>query len=709
MVLINGLTSLLLASFVVIQQPAAQGDHSRSVRRIAATARLAAQEYRLGVQDGKVVLAAEVDEAVLFLTEARRTAALLPPDISRPTIAELNAILGLVAARVSGDSVAARVAGLSGRLADQLGVSLDELPPQMPTLARGADVFQANCASCHGALGRGDGPAAPGLDPVPSNLADAPSLRDVTPLDYYQKITIGVAGTAMPAFESKLSFDDRWAAAAYATVLRLPAPAGEVPPALRAFTTSARMSDEALARAIAPNLDPSDRTSLARVAAVRNYQLVELAGNAAGPVFRQVRAQIDTAVELARSGQGDAASTTAFDAYMSFEQVEPQVRAQDNGLASDLEATFAALRTRASGGATEQELASLRTRLLEDLEKAERSLGDTMSPANLFVSSLGLMLREGLEAILILGALVTMLVKMGAGHRKRDVHIGAGAAIIASLLTAVVLTTLIRLSPGSQEALEGITMMIAVVMLFYVSYWLLSKMEVGRWNRFVKGKVEDALTSGSALALASVAFLAVYREGFETVLFYKALFLAGGSQAAAMPVVGGILVGSVVLVAVYYAINRFGVRIPLKPFFAVTSAFLYYMAFVFAGKGMVELQEGGLVSYTPVDWAPRIPEMGIYPTVETLLAQGVLLLLFVFALVWTFLIEPRRIKVTSELVPEPVAPRREVRFERGKSPVDRDMIRSLERMDADLAELRAEVERLKQKLLSPKSGSSYQR
>lgn len=709
MVLISGLASLLLANMALVQAPAPGGDHTQSVRRIAATARLAAQEYRLGVQNGKIVLPAEVEEAELFLTEARRTAGLLPPDISRSTIREIDAILALVAGLAPGDSVAARVSTLSGQLSQRLGVSLDELPARVPTLARGAEVFQANCASCHGTLGRGDGPAAAGLDPPPANLADAGGLSDVTPLDYFQKITIGVTGTAMPGFESRLSFDDRWAAAAYATVLRLPAPAGEVPPALRAFATSARMSDAALAQTVAPNADPGSPAALSRVAAVRNYQLVELAGNAAGPIFTQVRGQIDSAIELARAGQGGPASTTAFDAYMTFEQVEPQVRAKDNGLAVDLEASFAALRTRAAGGATPQEIQSIRSQLLADLEKAERALGDTMSPANLFVSSFGLMLREGLEAILILGALVTMLMKMGAGHRKRDIHIGAGAAILASLLTAVVLTTLIRLSPGKQEALEGITMMIAVVMLFYVSYWLLSKMEVGRWNRFVKGKVEDALTSGSALALASVAFLAVYREGFETVLFYKALFLAGGSDAGAMPVIAGILAGSVILVAVYYAINRFGVKIPLKPFFAVTSAFLYYMAFVFAGKGMVELQEGGLMSYTPVSWAPRIPEMGIYPTVESLVAQGVLVFLFLVALAWTFLIEPRRMKVTSELVPEPAKSRMDTRSQIEGIQVDRDVIRSLERMDADLAELRAEVERLKQKLTTPRSGSGYKR
>jgi len=158
----------------------------------------------------------------------------------------------------------------------------------------------------------------------------------------------------------------------------------------------------------------------------------------------------------------------------------------------------------------------------------------------------------------------------------------------------------------------------------------------------VKSKVQDALSSGSGLALAAAAFLAVYREGFETVLFYKALFLSGGHNGGAMPIMGGILVGSIVMVGVYIAINRFGLRLPLKPFFGFTSAFLYYMAFVFAGKGVAELQEGALISTTILPGWPRVPALGIYPTVESLLAQALLVALLMVALVWIFVIAPRR-------------------------------------------------------------------
>jgi high-affinity iron transporter len=190
----------------------------------------------------------------------------------------------------------------------------------------------------------------------------------------------------------------------------------------------------------------------------------------------------------------------------------------------------------------------------------------------------------------------------------------------------------------------------------------------------------------------------------ETVLFYKALLVAGPASGAVMPVVVGILAASAVLGVVYILINRFGVRLPLKPFFGVTSAFLYYMAVVFMGKGIAELQGGGVVPITVVSWAPQIERLGIYRTVESLAAQGVLLLLLLGALVWTFYLEPRRLRVTQELVPDPVEPtpadREAAPAVESSSgiPFEVDLLRSLERMDADLAELRAEVERLKTRL-----------
>jgi hypothetical protein len=167
-------------------------------------------------------------------------------------------------------------------------------------------------------------------------------------------------------------------------------------------------------------------------------------------------------------------------------------------------------------------------------------------------------------------------------------------------------------------------------------------------------------------------------------------------------VLGGIACAALVLAVIYLLINRFGVKLPLKPFFGVTSAFLYYMAFVFAGKGVAELQGGGVLPVTVVSWAPQVERLGIYRTVESLAVQGLLAVLLLAALLWTFYLEPRRLRVTQQLVPEPSprAPEPPSAESAVSTPFETDILRSLERMDADLAELRAEVERLRARLLA---------
>jgi high-affinity iron transporter len=637
MTLISAALPVLLSIFptVPVQQVALAPDQAAVVRRVAATAILAAQEYRIGVVDGRIVALAEVEEARLFLEEARRSAGGLPSNSATNPVATLDSLLALVKRLVPPDTLDARVRAFATGLAERYGVSLEELPARTPDLAHGAEVYRSNCAGCHGDLGRGDGPMAAALDPAPSNLADWPSLQDQSPLDFYRRVSIGVVGTAMPAFEARLPPRDRWAAALYASTLRLPPVSGEAPSELRNFAATGKMSDAELLDSLGAAEDGSGG-GLAMLAAVRSHQ----DQSAAAEVLARVRAEVDSAYAMARTGD-PGAGTMALNAYMTFEQVEREVRGKDPGLAAELETEFAALRAAATQGPG-ADLDGARTRLTAGLHRVDGLLGEALSPVNLFIQSFVIMLREGLEAILIVGALMTFLAKMGAADRRRHVNAGVLVAIVASLLTALALETVFHFSPAHQEALEGLTMVAATAVLFYVSYWLLSKMEVVKWNHFVKSKVHDAVSSGSALALASAAFLAVYREGFETVLFYKALIISAGPTAGVTPIAGGMLLGALLLVGIYIAVNRFGVRLPLKPFFAVTSAFLYYMAFVFAGAGIAELQEGGFVSMTPVSWAPRIPALGIHPTAETLAAQGVLIALALVALVWTFVIEPRR-------------------------------------------------------------------
>jgi high-affinity iron transporter len=195
---------------------------------------------------------------------------------------------------------------------------------------------------------------------------------------------------------------------------------------------------------------------------------------------------------------------------------------------------------------------------------------------------------------------------------------------------AVVLRTALANAPASREVIEGATMLVAVVVLFSVSYWLVSKVESARWQAFIKEKVGTALSKGSTHALALVAFLAVFREGAETALFYQAL-LARGPQVLT-PVAAGFVVGAMALVAVWLGFHRFGLRLPLRAFFATTSAMLYTLAFIFMGKGLRELQEGNALPITPLDGWPYLDVIGLYPSLETLAGQAILAALALFAL-----------------------------------------------------------------------------
>lgn len=706
MTLLALLFGLLFAPAPAPPQAQETSAEAPAARRLAAMANLAALEYRLGVRDGKVIAEPEVEEARLFLAESRRNAEKLSGTTATEAVTQLDRLLSMVNATASPDSVEAGVNALLNRLSRELRIPLDEIPAEAPSLARGREVFQSTCSSCHGSSGRGDGPVAVALSPRPQDLADAAALVASSPLDFYRRITVGTAGTAMAPFEHSLSPEDRWAVALYASTLRLPRPSSRpAPDSLEAFATSARMSDAEVLAALGPG------ATLADVAAIRILPVGS--SSAMEAVFARVRRELDSAYAYAQSGHPDEARAMAMDAYITFERVERDLRVKDPALTSSIEAAFESLRNKAGTGASPSQLATIRRDLAAALERAERTIADKASGSNLVMQSFLILVREGLEAILVIGALIAFLVRTGNAHRRREIHLGVGAAVALSLLTALALETVFVLSKRHQEGLEGVVMLLAAGTLFFVSYWLLSKMEVAKWNRFVRSRMEQALTRGSALALASVAFLAVYREGFETVLFYKALAISGGTPGTAtwLPILAGILAGSAVLAVVYVAINRFGVRLPLKPFFAVTGTLLYYMAFVFAGKGIAELQESGAIGLTPLGWVPRVPAMGIYPTAESIGVQGVLLLLALVGAGWLLVPKwaSRRQHVSasssSDDLSNSEAPSRrdDQTTRRPAEPpsgpaAEASLLRSIDRIETDLAEVRVELERMRERV-----------
>jgi high-affinity iron transporter len=669
----------------------AQEDHP--VQRVANIVSVAVEEYKKGVDEhGRLISRDEYDEAAGFLSDARAASTRLSGDR-----AVARALLDSIIAAVAAKQPPANLEALSQRFATALGSDAAlELPRKAIDVAAGERLYQAQCSTCHGPRGLGDGPSAAALNPKPPALASDSVMRDVTPAMIFRKVSVGVTGTAMPAFGSKLSADDRWNIVMYLATLRstpsqvaegeglyaqgcvechgatglgdgtLERTLSKVPPELGSIAWQVERTDAQLADAIragipgtpmppASSLTPQQmRNVVAYIRSLPTREAVISAAQSTSPA-RSADAAANTSLSLldqsltaARNGRSSEAYDRAFDAYVAFEPIETPARARDPGVVASMEKLFADFK-----GAVRSDDLRGAERARDAIDANMQRVVDLTRPAGsgseAFFQSFLIILREGFEAILVIGAVVAFLLKTGHRERLRSIWTGMVLALICSGLTAIVLRTVLRAIPATQEIIEGATLLVAVAVLFSVSYWLISRVEAAKWQQFIREKVNTALEHGGGRALAFVAFLAVYREGAETALFYQALFNEGAHVA--LPISLGIVVGFGALAVIFTLFYRFGVRIPLRPFFSVTSVLLYYMAFVFTGKGIRELQEGNVVPISVIRGMPTVDALGLYPTWQTLLAQLVLLGLFVFAVAKTFW--PKRSVALPTVVPAP--------------------------------------------------------
>jgi len=370
-------------------------------------------------------------------------------------------------------------------------------------------------------------------------------------------------------------------------------------------------------------------------------------------VVHEIESVLSRGVDAYAEGRIDNAKASVSEAYFNgFEGsgMETAVGLYiSTGRKSELESMFNDIRKAMAASASVEDVKEkigLLARALENDAKKlpEKGEGKRESPYTTFVNSFIIILREGFEAILVISAINAYLAKTGQKENVKAVYKGAGIAIVASIFTAILLQTVIQISGAGKEAMEGITMLFATAVLFYVSYWLITKIEISRWQHYIKSKVESSLTKGNILALGFAAFLAVYREGAETILFYQALYSTSDGNSGA--IVAGFIAGSLLLVGLFVLIKYGSVRIPIGPFFAVTSALLYYLAFTFAGKGIRELQEAEWVSSIYIEKFPTIGFLGIYPTWEGILLQAILILALLVAIVYSFVLRPYKEMIT---------------------------------------------------------------
>jgi len=366
------------------------------------------------------------------------------------------------------------------------------------------------------------------------------------------------------------------------------------------------------------------------------------------------RELVADSVELYEHGRVEASYEAARNAYLDhFEYVEIPLRVRDEALTLALEEDFATLRNGIEAGVPVDEVEGTALELARGLDRVERRLSDPglAAPALAFLSSFVILFREGIEAVLVIAAILGYLEASRNTQYRGAVLKGVGAAALATVVTFVAATWFLRVAPLQRELLEAATALLAVAVLFYVSFWLVTRLEHRRRMEFVKARVWTAATTGSTLALAGVGFTAVYREGFETVLFYGAL--TSFAEGLGEWVAAGALAGVAALALIAVLVFRAGRRLPVKAFLTTAVILVMALSVAFIGNAVRTLQQAAVLSVTFLEGVPRLPIFladltGWHPTRETLVAQAVLALVYVAGGVWTFAVLPRREKRAQE-------------------------------------------------------------
>ena len=622
----------------------ARAQPGQSLRRAVALLDYVAGDYPRAVgPKGEVLSPDEFAEQQNFVVEAARElrdeAGAQGADLAE----RLDALRARIESRAPPPEVTAQARAVRDEIAQRFRVAL--LPPRPPDVARGAALYGQACAACHGADGHAPPKEQRGLSTQPPSFAVADEVRTLSPQRIFSASTYGVPSTAMPGYEEALDDASRWDLAYHLLALAHPAPpdaqrglrlarAALLPTDYRELATQ---SDEALlTRLSAAGLSPQDREQA--LAALRAGPFAEERDASSG--IADSRRELQKALAQAAAGDRAGAKRTLISAYLDhFEAHEPRLRARDPQLVSDIEREFLAVRAAFDGGPGKggpggeagkggpSDPGPPAARLDALLEKADvRGPGGALIA---FVAALVISLREGVEAALLVAALLALLRKAGRTGDARAVHFGWAAALCGGALTWWASGALLGISGASREMVEGALQLVTAALLLYASHWLLAAASARRLVSFLSTRT---LQAGSALVVFGLAFAAIYREMFEVVLFFRGLLLESPGETSAVAL--GAAAGLLVLVALVAAFQKLGRRLKPRPLLLTCGVLLCLLAVLMVGNGVRALQQVGVVPLTV--WGGfEVRALGVYATREGILSQAIVLVVLVASALWT--------------------------------------------------------------------------
>ncbi|AIC23129.1 FTR1 family protein [Pseudomonas chlororaphis] len=589
-------------------------------------------DYPPTVEAGKVIDDSEYREQVEFLGVLQGLVADLP---AKPEKAELEqgiaSLNEAVKAKADGALVARQARQLGARLAVAYEVS--QAPIITPDPSRGAPLYVQHCSVCHGDTGAGDGPAGVGLTPPPANLRDAARTDQLSLYAIYNTLGLGVEGTDMPSFADQLDDRQRWDLATYIAGFT-------ADPAAAKGDKSYNLAD--LARQTPSEVEAAEGPQAAATFRAQRAQPPQVKRGPA-QLLDYTASTLDKSLAAYRAGDREQAYDLSVAAYLEgFELVESSLDNVDANVRKDTEKALMAYRQALQDGLpaeqVEQRLAAAKAKLTES---AGLLGSDGLSWSLSYISGLLILLREGLEAILVLAAILAFLRNTGQQSAVRSVNVGWALALLAGLATWALAAYVIDVSGSQRELLEGATALFASVMVLWLGVWMHDRRHAAAWQDYIKSSL---VGGGGRFGFAVLAFFSVYRELFEVILFYETLWLQAGPAGHNAVLAGG-ATALVLLFGLAWVILRGSAKLPLALFFGINAALLCALSVVFAGHGVKALQEAGVFGTRPVaffdfDW------LGIHADAYSLTAQAVAIVAIIVLYSRSRIAEKRRPQVS---------------------------------------------------------------
>ena len=607
-----------MASFNVSASP----NEQTKIKQIAQLAEYVGVDYVAAVGNGEILDPDEYQEMTEFSHVIIEQAGQLSSQTNEFDTVKAQA--KTLHTAIANKASVADVRAASSALRESLLTFMPQLslPTSLLPVEQTKALFATNCSMCHGPSGQGDGPLAKNLSPEPTNFTDEERATNRSLMGLFDAVSNGIDDTPMVAF-TQFNEQQRWSLAFYVGSL-----------AFKDVQKPQNVEQNITASQIV-NLNPA-QLSAGQSEAQAHY-VKWLRGNpeqlfsANKNPITVTRTQLLAAQAAHAKGNYSQASDLAISAYLDgFELVENNLNAYDETLRKNIEVQLMNLRQTFKNEKDTAVVAEKVNAALTQLAKADSMLNETkLTDGALLSASLIILLREGLEALLVIIALMTVLIKTKRQDALKYVHVGWVTALIAGGLTWAAAQTLIEISGASREVMEGAGALFAAVILLYVGVWMHSKTSAQQWQKYIKDNIDKRLESGTLWGLAGLSFIAVYREVFETVLFYQSL-LTQSSPAQYSSIASGFAIAIAILAIITWVLIKYSIKLPVAKFFAITTYLLFALSFVLMGKAVIALQEADIIGIASLPMSFEIAWLGIKSTWQGIVAQVCVFAIFSF-------------------------------------------------------------------------------